>query len=324
MKTDNKKQILAYIREKKEVTPKELILKFGITSVSIHRHLKKLKEENLIQKMGKSPKVFYSIVEESIVQKELSIGEDDKKFIKDYFFLITPLGEILFGVDAFLYWCTQRNNIPDKTAEEYVKTIKKYDAFKTNVYIDGLPKMKQTFDDVYLDEMYYLDFYSIERFGKTKLGTLLLYAKQSQSRKMIDMIFEYTKKDVYALVKKNNVDMVGFIPPTLSRKVQLQKELENRFIFSLPSLNIVKATGEIAITQKSLSKLSDRIINARETIFIDDNKKADTVLLIDDAVGSGATLNETAKKIKEKGLAKKVIGLAFVGSFKGFEVINEV
>ena len=37
---------------------------------------------------------------------------------------------------------------------------------------------------MYLDELYYLDFY-IERFGKTKLGQLLLYAKQSQSRTII-------------------------------------------------------------------------------------------------------------------------------------------
>jgi len=49
-----------------------------------------------------------------------------------------------------------------------------------------------------------------------------------------------------------------------------------------------------------------------------------SVLLIDDAVGSGATLNETAKKLKLSGMAKKVIGFAIVGSMKGFEVIREV
>ena len=43
-----------------------------------------------------------------------------------------------------------------------------------------MSKLKKTYDQVFLDDLYYLDFYSIDRFGKTKLGQLLLYAKQSQ------------------------------------------------------------------------------------------------------------------------------------------------
>jgi len=45
---------------------------------------------------------------------------------------------------------------------------------------------------------------------------------------------------------------------------------------------------------------------------------------IDDALGSGATLNETAKKIKKQKLAENIIGPAITGSFSGFEVISEV
>ena len=48
------------------------------------------------------------------------------------------------------------------------------------------------------------------------------------------------------------------------------------------------------------------------------------MLLIDDAVGSGATLNQTACKIKERNVSKKVIGLSIIGSAKGFDVISEV
>lgn len=49
------------------------------------------------------------------------------------------------------------------------------------------------------------------------------------------------------------------------------------------------------------------------------------IVLIDDAVGSGATLNETAKKIRAQGLCRgKIIGLAITGSAKGFDVISEV
>ena len=51
--------------------------------------------------------------------------------------------------------------------------------------------------------------------------------------------------------------------------------------------------------------------------------QAKNILLIDEAVGSGATLNEISEKLKFKG-AKKVVGFAIVGSYKGFEVIKEV
>jgi predicted amidophosphoribosyltransferase len=57
---------------------------------------------------------------------------------------------------------------------------------------------------------------------------------------------------------------------------------------------------------------------------VSDSIKYNKVLLIDDAVGSGATLNETAKKIKDLKIAREVIGLAITGSFKDFAVISEV
>jgi predicted amidophosphoribosyltransferase len=49
------------------------------------------------------------------------------------------------------------------------------------------------------------------------------------------------------------------------------------------------------------------------------------ILLIDDAVGSGATLNETARQIKNRNLCTgHIVGLAITGSFRGFDVISEV
>lgn len=79
------------------------------------------------------------------------------------------------------------------------------------------------------------------------------------------------------------------------------------------------------VPQKTLTKLEDRIENAKNTIFVDDRQVHDNILLIDDAVGSGATLNETALQIKRKKLCTgKIYGLAIVGSFKDFDVISEV
>jgi predicted amidophosphoribosyltransferase len=78
------------------------------------------------------------------------------------------------------------------------------------------------------------------------------------------------------------------------------------------------------VPQKTLTKLEDRVENAKNTIVVDDTHTYDILLLIDDALGSGSTLNETAQKVKKQGLAKTIIGLAITGSFSGFEVISEV
>ena len=56
-----------------------------------------------------------------------------------------------------------------------------------------------------------------------------------------------------------------------------------------------------------------------------DANKYKNVLLIDDAVGSGATMNETAMQLRKRGLVdSQIVGLAITGSFKGFDVISEI
>jgi predicted amidophosphoribosyltransferase len=173
--------------------------------------------------------------------------------------------------------------------------------------------------------MFYLDFYSIEIFGKTKLGQLLLFAKQSQDRKMINEITDTVKPEIEKLIKDRRINAVGFIPPTVKRELQLMKQIQKRLDLNIKAIELVKIKTAVAVPQKTLSKLEDRIINAKTTIAINDSGEYDNILLIDDAVGSGATLNEVAKKIRDKHMCKgKIIGLAIVGSFKGFEVISEV
>lgn len=103
------------------------------------------------------------------------------------------------------------------------------------------------------------------------------------------------------------------------------KELEKHLRLSLPSVSVVKVKTPIIIPQKTLSKLEDRVENARRTIIVDETKTYTNILIVDDAVGSGATLNETAQQLKKQEVCRgKIIGLAITGSFKGFDVISEV
>ena len=102
-------------------------------------------------------------------------------------------------------------------------------------------------------------------------------------------------------------------------------ELKKRLPINKRLLSIIKTKTTVMVAQKTLNKLQDRIDNAQQTIIVEDKNPYNNILLIDDAVGSGATLNETAAQIKRRKLCHgKIIGLAIVGSFKGFDVISEV
>lgn len=71
----------------------------------------------------------------------------------------------------------ERSQNVETMAELYQETRKKYDNYRIDGLISGMSKFRSTFDDVALDGVFYLDFYSLEIFGKTKLGQLLLFAK---------------------------------------------------------------------------------------------------------------------------------------------------
>jgi predicted amidophosphoribosyltransferase len=230
-----------------------------------------------------------------------------------------------------VYWCTKRNFDANQKSKEYVETFKKFETYKKKGLISGMYKMKHTFKDVCLDEVFYLDFYSIEVFGKTKLGQMMLYAKQSQSKKLIKEIVDIIKPKIQKLILDEKIDAVGFIPPTIKREVQFIKEIERGLDLKLFKINLSKIKGEYLVPQKTLSKLEDRIENAKQikllaTFWKEEDAAPDfkKVLLIDDALGSGATLNEVARQIKFMNLSKEVIGLAITGSFSGFEIISEV
>ncbi|MFH1838412.1 MAG: HTH domain-containing protein [Candidatus Kuenenbacteria bacterium] len=325
MTTDTSKKILEYIKNKDQATGSELTDIFNISDRAIRKQLDKLLKLEQIYKIGRPPKVYYLISKEKKIKTKIAIDLKIKKEIEKQFLIITPAGEKKIGFDGFIYWC-EKNNLPiEKTAKEYLETINKYAKYKKNNLIDGFNKLKNTFDKVYLDEIFYLDFYSIEKFGKTRLGQLLLYAKQSQNKSLMKEIIFEIKPNVSKIIKKFKIDGLGFIPPTVKREIQLMRVLEKGLCENIRKVKIAKVKTAVAVPQKTLNKLPDRIENAKNTIVIEENFNFKNILLIDDAVGSGATLNETAKKIRNKNICKnKIIGLALTGSFKGFDVISEV
>lgn len=323
---DTKQKIINFIKDRGQVTAKEIVDEIGITRQALFRHhLNKLVEAKIIEKRGKSPKVFYSIKEEQGPRQSFSIPKEYIEKIEDNYLIITSSGEEKRGIEGFVYWCEKNNLSIEKTAKEYIDTLKKYEKYKINEFIDGTEKFNNSFKEVFLDKVFYLDFYSIERFGKTKLGQVLLYAKNSQDKRLIKELVLEIKPKIEKIIKEFNIDGVGFIPPTVKREVQLMREIQKQLKLKIRIIEISKIKTDIIVPQKTLNKIEDRIENAQKTISVEENTIFSNILLIDDAVGSGATFNETARKIRKKGICEnKIIGLAITGSFKGFDVISEV
>ncbi len=322
-------QIVDYLNLHQEASVNELQGQIQASRQMLHRILSRMLQEGYLQKLGRAPKVFYRLNKQPADSKEahLNLKEDEIAFLQEHFLQVSERGEKLEGAAAMIAWCSRQKLPPEKTAREFIITRKKYlNYFLPNGLIDGTAKLAGTkgFESMAVDRLFYCDFYAIERFGKTRLGTLLHYAKQGQNQPLMQEVIAGTKEKLTALIEKESIDAVGYVPPTIKRHLQLMTALQKGFNLSLPHLNIVKVSGTIPVPQKALNKIEDRIDNARASIVIKETRRFKNILLIDDAVGSGATINETAAKLKQKGIAQKVIGLAIVGSFKGFDVIQEV
>lgn len=325
METTSQK-IISYIAKSQRATGKELAEYLNsITPRAVRKQLKNLLEKGLLQKVGKPPKVWYSLTSENKIHPVILVKKNIETIINNRYYFISNTGEAQVGWKGFVAWCQKTKQDPIKTSQEYIDTLKKYDHFRKNNVIDGMVKMKHTFDRVFLDEVFYLDFYSIERFGKTKLGQKLLYAKQSQNKELMHDLIEEIHPIVLKIIEKYHIDGIVFIPPSVKREVQFMKELEKQLHLPIKSLVVNKIKTPIIIPQKTLNKLEDRIENARHTIVVAAGNLYKNILLIDDAVGSGATLNETARQIWQKKICSgRVIGLAITGSFKGFDIISEI
>lgn len=325
-----KNQIVEIIKKNGQIQVKDLVQVLGITQAAIHRALNKLMAENLILKRGAPPRVFYFLNTEKPTPELIQISKEKKHLLEENYIYINPEGKIENGLLGFMEWMKNTKNFqkPENCVDDYIKIFNEAQSHRTAKsykLIEATSRFDTIFKKNNLDKVFYHDFYSLIKFGKTKMGQLLLNGKQSQSKTIIKKISDLVAPDINKIIKNEKIQAVAWVPHSIPRKLPFLKELKRNLKLNLPEIEIIKIySGDVPIAQKSLSKIEERIQNAEKTIVVVPTEiKARNILLIDDAVGSGATLNEVAAKLKFKG-AKHIIGYAIVGSYKGFEVIREV
>ena len=173
MITNTRSRIVEYIKENNQLRAHDLARLLNISGTAIHKQLKRLINEGELEKIGKPPKVYYVLASKKVTKPTLT-DSALLRTINSRYLYISPTGEAKTGWEGFFAWCEKTKQDPIKTASEYISTLKKFDKFRKNNLINGMPKIKNTFKNVFLDKLYYLDFYSIERFGKTKIGQMLV------------------------------------------------------------------------------------------------------------------------------------------------------
>ena len=228
----SKQKILELFDKHKELSVKEITEQMMVSAQYIHRILKDLMEDGLIVKIGTSPKTFYKINPNknsiNVNKQFINISYDKELFLREHFNAISEMGEMLEGIAAFTYWCNKRDLPPEKTINEFISTKEKYKKYYNETQIvDGLKKLLNTkgFEKIYLDSLFYFDFYAIERFGKTKIGNIMHYAKQGQNKMLMQVLIDNIKNRTQHFINTNNFDAVGFVPPTIKREKQIMKLL---------------------------------------------------------------------------------------------------
>ena len=178
-----------------------------------------------------------------------------------------------------------------------------------------------------IKKLFHRDFDALPVFGKTNLSQMIRVAKSGkQNTALMNAIVDKIQDSIIEIIDKYNIDCVGYIPPTVARKVQLMTVLADKLDTSqCKKIKLAKVQSLVPVQQKSLKKIEDRILNASQTITVKYDEQCKNVLLIDDVTGSGATLNQVAKKLINKDIAKSVYAFTITGSAKSgvFDVISE-
>ena len=142
----------------------------------------------------------------------------------------------------------------------------------------------------------------------------MFFAKQHQDKQQLKSLISLFYRNLECLLTTFDINAIALTPPSISRKVQILDLVDQLLDPSIPRIPLIKySPSKILIPQKSLKRPEDRIQNAKNTIFIrEEHLDYNTILLIGDSFRSGATLNETALKLKTAWV-KKWLALHFLG-----------
>lgn len=272
----------------------------------------------LIEKKWNVPQVQYYPIDTSVIKKkQVHFDKDIVRLLEQERYQISRKWVELVWVDGFIQWCEDRKLDPIPAVDRWIWHIRYMDSITSIYGIDATHKLID-YPDSHLTKLLYGSIYALPEFGKTKYGTWMELAKTYPSIKIFDKIFSYVNPIINQIILKYNIQALCFVQPTAQRKMQIMHYAEKVIFKDTPRISIQKTPWYFP-AQKTLSKREDRIANAKASFEIIDQQidTYENILIIDDAVWSGATLVEIANKLLKIWNIKNIIWFSMVGTANG-------
>lgn len=205
-----------------------------------------------------------------------------------------------------------------------------YDATNKLISLDS--DYKECDERMWIDTLTYTWIDKIDAH-KTHAYDTMEQIKEFQDESLITAF--YTQrfwKQFKQLIKRLDIDSILVIPNNVTRKISFNAYIQERLQKELPKLTYISTLTNSfpgRKPQKKVTGMCKRMENADKLFQIDPslfpNKNIHNVLVIDDVVGSGATMNMVIKKLKKHLPDVTCHGFALLGSYrKWFDVVTGI
>lgn len=223
MNTDTKTNLLKLLKARGPMGPSAIAAVLQISPQMVHRHLKRLLLLGEIRRQGVSPKVLYFVQERRSEYVFLQLNRTEEDYINQHYLTVKPDGQVIVGLEGFQWWAfkTQQHKNFKNLVQEYISNYKRIiNLYRNNLgIIDATFKIKETFDTCYLDYLFYQEFYSIPKFGKTKTGQMVFLGKSGQNIKFIHMLADESRQSILNIIEYYQIDGIIFAPHSIPRKI---------------------------------------------------------------------------------------------------------
>ncbi len=319
----------------------------GMTPVSAFLNLRRMIEKGVIEKVGVRRSTRYRLID-TITDEQKSVlisvigilkesGFDDpdittesglRRILVAHFAFVSPEGRMLVGIEGFIAWCRDAKRGYTERSE-YVRGlvywVTKYYEYEVlrrkHGFFDGtlsLEKVLLPYTPLFIDTLLFHDIVEVSGFGKTRTAWELYLGKQNSDRVLLERGISESVTDIQKYLKKKKIDALVFTPPTIPWKVQFRDVLRNMLKIDLPEIPVEKNVEpqKILLAQKTL-KGADRIINARESVLIQDANvfPYQHIAILDDNFTTGATMNAIAEKLRGRGFMGTITAITITGKF---------
>lgn len=143
----------------------------------------------------------------------------------------------------------------------------------------------------------------------------ILYAKFKNSSAFLRDFLSYMSFDFAEFFEKHGIDEIISMPFHKSKLYQREYDLPREMAHQIAKTYNVEYNKDLVIKVKKTKNqhdlsLSERKINLRGAFAVNGDVKGKNILIVDDIVSTGYSMEEVAKTLKKSGAAR-VIGITF-------------